>query len=76
MRSGKVRYVGVSNFSGWQIMRSLAVADRYRWKLTPEQVGKLDKASTVTAPCPIPLTGGRRASSASVCRWKDYVKAL
>lgn len=31
VRAGKVRYVGVSNFSGWQIMKSLAVADRYRW---------------------------------------------
>lgn len=69
-RSGKVRYVGVSNFSGWQIMKSLAVAYRYGWKLTPEQVGKLGKASTVTAPCPIPLTGGRTASSASVYRWR------
>jgi aryl-alcohol dehydrogenase-like predicted oxidoreductase len=29
VRSGKVRYVGVSNFSGWQLMKSLAVADRY-----------------------------------------------
>lgn len=26
--AGKVRYVGVSNFSGWQLMKSLAVADR------------------------------------------------
>jgi aryl-alcohol dehydrogenase-like predicted oxidoreductase len=25
--AGKVRYVGVSNFSGWQIMKSLGVAD-------------------------------------------------
>lgn len=25
---GKVRYTGVSNFSGWQLMKSLAVADR------------------------------------------------
>ncbi|MQB21007.1 aldo/keto reductase [Agrobacterium tumefaciens] len=31
VRSGKVRYVGVSNFSGWQIMKSLALADRYGW---------------------------------------------
>lgn len=31
VRSGKVRYVGVSNFSGWQIMKALAVADRYGW---------------------------------------------
>lgn len=29
IRQGKIRYVGVSNFSGWQIMKSLAVADRY-----------------------------------------------
>ncbi len=29
VRQGKIRYVGVSNFSGWQIMKSLAVADRY-----------------------------------------------
>lgn len=27
--SGKLRYVGVSNFSGWQLMKSLATADRY-----------------------------------------------
>jgi aryl-alcohol dehydrogenase-like predicted oxidoreductase len=26
--SGKVRYVGASNFSGWQLMKSLAAADR------------------------------------------------
>lgn len=31
VRDGKIRYVGVSNFSGWQIMKSLAVADRYGW---------------------------------------------
>ncbi|MGE0237102.1 MAG: aldo/keto reductase [Parvibaculaceae bacterium] len=29
VRQGKIRYVGVSNFSGWQIMKSLAVAERY-----------------------------------------------
>jgi aryl-alcohol dehydrogenase-like predicted oxidoreductase len=29
VRSGKVRYVGCSNFSGWHLMKSLAVADRY-----------------------------------------------
>ncbi|HEY0448334.1 aldo/keto reductase [Actinophytocola sp.] len=29
VRQGKVRYVGVSNFSGWQLMKSLAVADKY-----------------------------------------------
>lgn len=29
VRAGKVRYVGVSNFSGWQLMKSLAAADRH-----------------------------------------------
>lgn len=29
VRAGKVRYVGASNYSGWQLMKSLAVADRY-----------------------------------------------
>jgi len=29
--AGKVRYVGCSNFSGWHLMKSLAVADRYGW---------------------------------------------
>ena len=27
VRSGKVRYVGASNYSGWQLMKALAVAD-------------------------------------------------
>ncbi|NYT35885.1 aldo/keto reductase [Allopusillimonas soli] len=31
VRAGKVRYVGVSNFASWQIMKSLAVADRHGW---------------------------------------------
>ncbi|MCA1405997.1 aldo/keto reductase [Ensifer sp. IC3342] len=29
VRAGKLRYVGVSNFSGWQLMKSLALAERY-----------------------------------------------
>jgi aryl-alcohol dehydrogenase-like predicted oxidoreductase len=29
VRAGKLRYVGVSNFSGWQLMKSLAIAERY-----------------------------------------------
>ncbi len=31
VQSGKVRYVVCSNFSGWHLMKSLAVADRYGW---------------------------------------------
>jgi aryl-alcohol dehydrogenase-like predicted oxidoreductase len=30
VRSGKVRYVGASNYAGWQLMKALAVADRLR----------------------------------------------
>jgi aryl-alcohol dehydrogenase-like predicted oxidoreductase len=27
--AGKIRYIGASNFSGWELMKSLAVADRH-----------------------------------------------
>jgi len=29
IRAGKIGYIGVSNFSGWHLMKALAVADRY-----------------------------------------------
>ena len=29
VRAGKIRYLGVSNFSGWHLMKSLAVSERY-----------------------------------------------
>lgn len=31
VQSGKVRYLACSNFSGWHLMKSLAVSDRYGW---------------------------------------------
>lgn len=31
VKAGKIRYVGCSNFSGWQVMKSLAVSERYGW---------------------------------------------
>jgi aryl-alcohol dehydrogenase-like predicted oxidoreductase len=31
VRSGKVRYIGCSNFSGWHLMKSLSVSERYGW---------------------------------------------
>ncbi len=31
VREGKVRYIACSNFSGWHLMKSLAVSDRYGW---------------------------------------------
>jgi aryl-alcohol dehydrogenase-like predicted oxidoreductase len=32
VRSGKVRYVGVSNFAGWQVMKALGIADRHGYQ--------------------------------------------
>lgn len=31
IQSGKVRYIGCSNFSGWHLMKSLSVSERYGW---------------------------------------------
>lgn len=36
VRTGKIRYVGCSNFSGWHLMKSLAIAEKYGW---PRYVG-------------------------------------
>jgi aryl-alcohol dehydrogenase-like predicted oxidoreductase len=32
VRAGKVRYIGASNFSGWHLMKSLAIAERYGYE--------------------------------------------
>jgi aryl-alcohol dehydrogenase-like predicted oxidoreductase len=29
--AGKIRYIGCSNFSGWHLMKSLAISDRHGW---------------------------------------------
>jgi aryl-alcohol dehydrogenase-like predicted oxidoreductase len=31
IKSGKVRYIACSNFSGWHLMKSLKVSERYGW---------------------------------------------
>lgn len=31
VRSGKIRYIGCSNFSGWHLMKSLSVSEKYGW---------------------------------------------
>ena len=31
VKSGKVRYIACSNFSGWHLMKSLAVSEQYGW---------------------------------------------
>ncbi|GAA0979871.1 aldo/keto reductase [Acrocarpospora macrocephala] len=29
VRAGKIRYIGASNFSGWQLMKSLSISEKY-----------------------------------------------
>jgi aryl-alcohol dehydrogenase-like predicted oxidoreductase len=31
VKSGKIRYIACSNFSGWHLMKSLAVSEKYGW---------------------------------------------
>jgi len=32
VREGKIRYIACSNFSGWHLMKSLSVSERYGWQ--------------------------------------------
>ncbi len=32
VRQGKVRYIGCSNFAGWQLMKALAISDKHGWE--------------------------------------------
>jgi aryl-alcohol dehydrogenase-like predicted oxidoreductase len=32
VRAGKVRYIGCSNFTGWQLMKSLSISDSQGWE--------------------------------------------
>jgi aryl-alcohol dehydrogenase-like predicted oxidoreductase len=32
VRQGKVRYIGCSNFTGWQLMKALAISDKRGWE--------------------------------------------
>jgi aryl-alcohol dehydrogenase-like predicted oxidoreductase len=32
VRCGKVRYIGCSNFAGWQLMKALAISDKHGWE--------------------------------------------
>jgi aryl-alcohol dehydrogenase-like predicted oxidoreductase len=36
VRAGKIRYIGCSNFSGWHLMKSLGISEKYGW---PRYVG-------------------------------------
>lgn len=32
VQSGKIRYIGCSNFSGWHLMKSLSISEKYGWE--------------------------------------------
>lgn len=32
VQSGKIRYIGCSNFSGWHLMKALSISERYGWE--------------------------------------------
>ena len=32
VHEGKVRYIGCSNFAGWQLMKALAISDKHNWE--------------------------------------------
>jgi aryl-alcohol dehydrogenase-like predicted oxidoreductase len=32
IQSGKVRYIGCSNFSGWHLMKSLSISEKFGWE--------------------------------------------
>jgi len=32
VRCGKVRYIGCSNFAGWQLMKALSISEKYNWE--------------------------------------------
>jgi len=32
VRQGKVRHIGCSNFTGWQVMKALAISDHHGWE--------------------------------------------
>ncbi len=32
VQSGKVRYIGCSNYSGWHLMKSLSISEKYGWE--------------------------------------------
>lgn len=61
VRSGKVQYTGVSNFSGWQIMKSLAVADRHGWP-------RYGRHGRQPSACPVHRRGGGARRKDRACR--------
>jgi aryl-alcohol dehydrogenase-like predicted oxidoreductase len=40
VRAGKVRYIGCSNFAGWQMMKGLGISDRNGWARFTTMEGK------------------------------------
>ena len=69
VRSGKVRYVGASNYSGWHLMKALAIADARGWqRFVSQQIHyTLEAARPSTSWCRWPST--RVSASWSGGRW-------
>jgi aryl-alcohol dehydrogenase-like predicted oxidoreductase len=72
VRSGKVRYIGCSNFSGWHLMKSLSASDRYGYPRyvahqasSPEKSGADSRRRPAPVRTPFPKPG--RATTRSAC---------
>lgn len=48
VRAGKVRYIGCSNFTGWQLMKSLSISDRNGWERFMTLEARYSLASRMT----------------------------
>jgi aryl-alcohol dehydrogenase-like predicted oxidoreductase len=42
VHAGKVRYAGCSNYTGWQLMKALGVADRHQAKTASDRLSAAD----------------------------------
>jgi hypothetical protein len=60
VRAGKVRYIGCSNFSGWHLMKSLSISDRYGFLRYVDALGG-DHGGRAARRRRVPLSGGGRA---------------
>ena len=60
VRAGKIRYIGCSNFSGWHLMKSLAISEKYgsraTWRIRP-----ITRSSAAT-------------TNGNSCRWRSTRK--
>ena len=70
VRDGKVRYVGCSNYAGWQLMKALGVSERARPRALRQPADlptRCRPATPSTSSSPPPST--RASASSSGARW-------